>query len=85
MLGQCATCGSWHVLSAKNKNIYEEIRYNEPAQGDGNGNGKGAERVMPVVVEESAATPVEMGMREDSGSESETDSSQTGPPPQLPP
>lgn len=29
VMGQCAQCQVWHVLSAKNKAIYEEIRYSD--------------------------------------------------------
>ncbi|GFH26053.1 hsp70 escorting protein 2 [Haematococcus lacustris] len=36
VMGQCAQCQVWHVLSAKNKAIYEEIRYSDDSnQGSG--------------------------------------------------
>mmetsp|Transcript_24881 Transcript_24881/g.67748 ORF Transcript_24881/g.67748 Transcript_24881/m.67748 type:complete len:233 (-) Transcript_24881:296-994(-) len=30
VMGQCAQCEVWHVLSSNDPKIYEEIRYNEP-------------------------------------------------------
>mmetsp|Transcript_2387 Transcript_2387/g.3999 ORF Transcript_2387/g.3999 Transcript_2387/m.3999 type:complete len:198 (-) Transcript_2387:311-904(-) len=35
VMGQCATCEVWHVLSAKNKDMYEEIRYSDHPEYDG--------------------------------------------------
>lgn len=35
VMGQCATCEAWHVLSAKNKNIYEEIVYKDDPRYNG--------------------------------------------------
>lgn len=29
VFGQCGTCEVWHVLSANNKKVFEEVRYNE--------------------------------------------------------
>uniref|UniRef100_A0A7S0WSK4 DNL-type domain-containing protein n=1 Tax=Chlamydomonas leiostraca TaxID=1034604 RepID=A0A7S0WSK4_9CHLO len=34
VMAQCAHCEVWHVLSAKNKLIFEEIRYNQQEDGD---------------------------------------------------
>ncbi|GIL76394.1 hypothetical protein Vretimale_5944 [Volvox reticuliferus] len=32
VFAQCAKCGVWHVLSAPNKKIFEEVRYNQEEQ-----------------------------------------------------
>jgi hypothetical protein len=39
VMGQCAGCEAWHVLSAKNPAIYEEIRYSTQEGGEGRGGG----------------------------------------------
>ncbi|KXZ44572.1 hypothetical protein GPECTOR_65g190 [Gonium pectorale] len=32
VFGQCGTCEVWHVLQARNKKIYEEVRYKDEPQ-----------------------------------------------------